>query len=237
MSSGVRFSEDYEGHDDFATLRANTYRLQGAGGPSALIPFNQRHVPVGTRFSYSSAETQMLGLVLTRAAGRPVAQYLEEKIWEPMGAEADATWLIDNAGQEATYGGVNAVLRDWARLGLLLAHDGHWHGRQIVAASWVMDATTVRDDQPHLKPGVATPIFGYGYQTWILPTKRRMFMLWGVRGQRIFVHPEYKLVMVNTSVQKTSHDLPALEEMAALWFAAVRWFSVPWPRAVGGDQR
>ena len=237
MSSGVRFSEDSEGHDDFATLRANTYRLQGAGGPSALIPFNQRHVPVGTRFSYSSAETQMLGLVLTRAAGRPVAQYLEEKIWEPMGAEADATWLIDNAGQEATFGGLNAVLRDWARLALLLAHDGHWRGRQLIPASWVLEATTVGDDQPHLKPGVATPIFGYDYQTWILPTTRRMFLLWGVRGQRIFVHPEYKLVMVNTSVQKTSHDLPALEEMAALWFAAVRWFSVPWPRAVGGDQR
>jgi len=211
--------------------------LQGAGGPSALIPFNQRHVPVGTRFSYSSAETQMLGLVLTRAAGRPVAQYLEEKIWEPMGAEADATWLIDNAGQEATFGGLNAVLRDWARLALLLAHDGHWRGRQLIPASWVLEATTVGDDQPHLKPGVATPIFGYDYQTWILPTTRRMFLLWGVRGQRIFVHPEYKLVMVNTSVQKTSHDLPALEEMAALWFAAVRWFSVPWPRAVGGDQR
>jgi len=222
MSSGVRFSEDYEGHDDFATLRANTYRLQGAGGSSALLPFNQRDVPPGTRFSYSSAETQVLGLVLARAVGRPVAQYLEEKIWQPMGAEADATWLIDNAGQEATFGGLNAVLRDWARLALLLAHDGHWRGRQIIPASWVLEATTVREDQPHLKPGVATPIFGYGYQTWILPTKRRMFLLWGVRGQRIFVHPEYKLVMVNTSVQKTSHDLPALEEMAALWFAFVR---------------
>ena len=47
MSSGVRFSEDYEGHDDFATLRANTYRLQGAGGPSALLPFTQRTSPRG----------------------------------------------------------------------------------------------------------------------------------------------------------------------------------------------
>jgi CubicO group peptidase (beta-lactamase class C family) len=221
MSSGVHFSEDYDGHDDFATLRANTYRLQGAGGPSALIPFNQRDVPPGTRFSYSSAETQVLGLVLARATGRPVAEYLEQKIWRPMGAEADATWLVDNAGQEATYGCLNAVLRDWARMGLLLAHDGDWRGRQLIPASWVLEATTVREDQPHLGPGVATPIFGYGYQTWILPTKRRMFLLWGVRGQRMFVHPEYKLVMVNTSVQKTSHDLPALEEMAALWFAAV----------------
>jgi len=140
MSSGVHFSEDYEGHDDFATLRANTYRLQGAGGPSALIPFNQRDVPAGTRFSYSSAETQMLGFVLTRAVGRPVAQYLEEKVWQPTGAEADATWLVDNDGQEATFGCLNAVLRDWARLALLLAHDGHWRGRQLIPASWVLEA-------------------------------------------------------------------------------------------------
>ena len=225
MSSGMHFSEDYEGHDDFAILRANTYRMQGAGGPGALLPFNRRDVPAGTRFSYSSAETQVLGLVLARAVGRAVAEYLQEKIWQPIGAEADATWLIDNAGQEATFGCLNAVLRDWARLGLLLAHDGHWRGQQLIPASWLLEATTVREDQPHLKPGVATPIFGYGYQTWILPTKRRMFLLWGVRGQRIFVHPEHRLVMVNTSVQKTSHDLPALEEMAALWFAAVRSFT------------
>jgi len=223
MSSGVRFSEDYEGHDDFATLRANTYRLQGAGGPGALLQFNQRDVPPGTRFSYSSAETQVLGLVLARAVGRPVAEYLEEKIWQPMGAEADATWLVDNAGQEAVYGCLNAVLRDWARLGLLLAHDGQWRGHHVIPAAWVLQATTVREDQPHLRPGIATPVLGYGYQTWILPTKRRMFLLWGVRGQRMFVCPDFKLVMVNTSVQKVSHDLAALEEMAELWFAACRY--------------
>jgi CubicO group peptidase (beta-lactamase class C family) len=223
MSSGVRFSEDYEGHDDFATLRANTYRLQGAGGPDVLLPWNHRDVPPGTRFSYSSAETQMLGLVLARAVGRPVAEYLAEKLWQPIGAEADATWLIDNAGQEAVYGCLNAVLRDWARLGLLLAHDGHWRGRQLIPAAWVLEATAVRDDEPHLKPGVATPVLGYGYQTWIMPTKRRMFLLWGVRGQRIFVCPDFKLVMVNTSVQKMAHDFRALDEMAELWFAACRY--------------
>jgi len=79
------------------------------------------------------------------------------------------------------------VLRDYARLGLLLAHDGHWNGRQIIPVAWVLEATTVRADQPHLAPGTATEDFGSGYQTWILPTRRRMFMLWGVRGQRIFV--------------------------------------------------
>src|SRR4030095_15759409 len=222
MSSGVRFSEAYDGRDDVATLAANTYRLQGPGGPSAITPFNERDAAPGTRFSYASAETQVLGLVLARAVGRPVAEYLEEKIWWPIGAEADATWLIDNSGQEAAFAGINAVLRDYGRLGLLLAHDGNWRGRTVIPASWVMDATTVREDQPHVRPGTATPILGYGYQTWILPTQRRMFMLWGIQGQRIFVYPEKKLVMVNTAVHQVPLDLPPLEEMAALWFALVR---------------
>jgi CubicO group peptidase (beta-lactamase class C family) len=62
------------------------------------------------RFAYSSAETQVLGLVLRRATGRTVAEYLEQKIWQPIGAEADATWLIDNAGQEATFGGLSVMV-------------------------------------------------------------------------------------------------------------------------------
>jgi len=225
MSSGVRFSEEYSGGDDVATLARNTYRLGGPGGPSAVTSFDARDAPAGTRFSYSSAETQVLGLVLTRATGRPVAEYLEEKIWQPMGAEADASWLVDDAGQEATFCGLNAVLRDYARLGLVLAHDGEWNGCQIIPASWIIDATTVREDQPHLRPGKATPIFGYGYQTWILPTERRLFLLWGIRGQRIFVDPASKLVMVNTAVHKLPVDVSALEDGAALWFAIRRHWS------------
>jgi CubicO group peptidase (beta-lactamase class C family) len=163
----------------------------------------------------------VLGLVLARAIGRPVAEYLEQKIWQPMGAEADATWLVDNSGQEVTCIGLNAVLRDWARLGLLLAHDGNWRGRQIIPAAWVLEATTVHMDQPHLWPGTATETEGYGYQTWIIPNERRMFMLWGAQGQRIYVEPRSKLVMVNTAVQEVFDPL-ALREMSALWSALVR---------------
>jgi CubicO group peptidase (beta-lactamase class C family) len=224
MSSGVRFTEEYSGTDDIARLAANTYRLVGPGGPSAVTSFNERAAPAGTRFSYSSAETQVLGLVLTRATGRSAAEYLEQKIWQPMGAEADATWLVDNSGQEATYCGLNAVLRDYARLGLLLAHDGNWRGQQIIPSAWLMDATTVRADQPHLRPGVATPIFGYGYQTWIVPIERRMFLLWGVRGQRIIVDPRSKLIIVNSAVHQQAIDLRALEEMWAVWWAFVKRF-------------
>jgi len=160
--------------------------------------------------------------VLARAIGRPVAEYLQQKIWQPIGAEADATWVVDNSGQEATYCCLNAVLRDYARLGLLLAHDGHWRGRQIIPAAWVLDATTVHLNQPHLWPGTATPNEGCGYQTWILPGERRTFVLRGGNGQRIYVDPRSKLVMVNTAVSKPGLDLFSLQEMGALWTALVR---------------
>jgi CubicO group peptidase (beta-lactamase class C family) len=199
-------------------------QLRGPGGPSAVLPFNERAVPAGTRFSYSSAETQVLGLVLRAATGHPLAEYLESRIWQPIGAEADATWLVDNAGQETAYCGLNAVLRDYARLGLLLAYDGQWHGRQVIPEAWILEATTVRADQPHLQPGTATPGFGYGYQTWILPGERRMFSLWGVRGQRIFVAPRSKLVMVKTAVHKQPNDPRPTLEGEAMWLALVRQF-------------
>ena len=71
--------------------------------------------------------------------------------------------------------------------------------------------------RPHLWPGTATPLEGYGYQTWIIPSERRMFMLWGAYGQRIYVDPQSKLVMVNTAVHKLAFDLPPLQEMGVLW--------------------
>jgi len=149
MSSGVRFREDYRaGSSDIARLVLATYLRRGTGGVSAVTPFNQRLAPPGRRFSYSSAETQVLGLVLRAATGRPLAEYLEAKIWQPMGAEADATWLVDNSGQEAAFCCLNAVLRDYARLGLLLAQGGGWRGRQLIPAAWVIEATTVPEGQP-----------------------------------------------------------------------------------------
>jgi CubicO group peptidase (beta-lactamase class C family) len=165
----------------------------------------------------------VLGLVLRNAVGKPVADYLHEKIWEPIGAEADAHWLIDRTGQEVTFCCLNAVLRDYARVGLLLAHDGNWRGREIIPAAWIKEATTVRPDQSHLRPGGATPFYGYGYQTWIFPGERRMFAFLGVRGQAIFVDPTSRLVMVHTAVRKQSVD-PGNREAGALWRGLVRQF-------------
>ena len=75
----------------------------------------------------------------------------------------------------------------------------------------------VRADQPHLRPGTATPFFGYGYQTWIFPGERRTFALLGVRGQAIYVDPQHRLVMVHTAVRKQPSGGPGPRETTALW--------------------
>jgi len=94
MSSGVRFNEDFSPGfvtDDVIQIILDTFMGVGPGGIGAVTSFNDRERPAGTKFSYSSVETLVLGFVLAHAIGRPVAEYLQEKIWQPMGAEADAT--------------------------------------------------------------------------------------------------------------------------------------------------
>jgi CubicO group peptidase (beta-lactamase class C family) len=221
MSSGVRFIEEYTGRDDVAQLSRDTFLQLGPGGVDAVKKFNERIAPAGTRFSYASVETQVLGLVLAGATGRPVAEYLEQKIWQPMGAEADAMWLIDRSGQEVTYCCLNAVLRDYARLGLLLAHDGNWRGRQLIPADWVKEATSTNPQQRYLWPEVATPLFGYGYQVWLFPGEPRRFAFLGVRGQSILVDPQSRIVMVHTAVRKRPSGDPAAREGRVLWQAVV----------------
>jgi CubicO group peptidase (beta-lactamase class C family) len=219
MSSGVRFLENYSGRDDAMRLWLDTGVQVGPGGAEAVKPYNERLRGSGSRFSYASVETQVLGLVLRGAVGRPVAEYLQDMIWQPMGAEADATWIVDRAGQEVTFCCLNAVLRDFARFGLVLAHDGRVAGRQIIPSEWLYSATTVPADSWHLKPYAASRHFGYGYQTWILPGERRMFVLLGLHGQAIYVDPASRLVMVHTAVRKLGDD--EFSEPLALWQAVV----------------
>ncbi len=129
MSSGVTFSEEYNGRDDVNTLGRKTIGQDGAGGAESVLSFTKRAYPAGTKFNYASSETEVLSLVVSAATGRNLSEYLSEKIWIPMGAEADATWLIDGGGHELGYMGLNATLRDWGRLGVLLANYGEQDGR------------------------------------------------------------------------------------------------------------
>jgi CubicO group peptidase (beta-lactamase class C family) len=100
------------------------------GTIGSIVQFNRRVAPAGTRFFYASIEPDVLGIVLRHAVSKSASDYLHEKVWNPVGAEADATWLVDAEGFEVAHDFFNAVLRDYARLGRLLAHDGAWGGNR-----------------------------------------------------------------------------------------------------------
>lgn len=219
MSSGMRFAENYDGRDDIARLGAASVGQRGPGGVATVAMFTDREAPAGQRFRYSSADSQVLGLVLRAAVKQPLAEYLSEKIWKPMGAEADATWQIDAGGYETGYMGINATLRDWGRFGLLLANDGAVDGRQVVPAQWVKAATT--SEAPHLRFGVAMPSIGYGYQTWIIHPRQRLFAALGVRGQAVFVDPASKLVVVHTAVHEESRGTNSRADQFGLFYGTL----------------
>jgi CubicO group peptidase (beta-lactamase class C family) len=126
--------------------------------------------------------------------------------------------VVDAQGFEVAHGFFNAVLRDYARLARLLAHDGMWEGRQIIPAQYMIEATTTRSSDAYLAPGNAMPTFGYGYFFWLLPGERRQFALLGANGQRICVDPASKLILVQTAVDNT-------EEVWHLWSALAKQFS------------
>jgi len=216
MSSGIQWRETWGNtRDEGIRLVENTVRGKTEGGADTVLEFNRREAPAGSRFYYASGDSQVLGLVLRNAVGLPLATYLSDKIWQPMGAEANATWLLDKAGYETGYCCINATLRDFARFGLLLANYGALNGRQIIPAEWVKASTTA--SAPYLRVGFATPNNGYGYQTWLIDRDGRFAAL-GVRGQAIFIDPASKLVVVHTAVWTDSRDLAARGEQFKLFY-------------------
>jgi CubicO group peptidase (beta-lactamase class C family) len=218
MASGVAFSEVYDGNDDIARMGWMLFN-QSIPPANVVAMFNTREVPAGRRFRYASIETEILGLVVSNAVQMPLAQYLQSRIWQKMGAEADATWVVDRSGQEVAYCCFSATLRDWARFALLLAHDGVWNGEQIIPRQWVLDATRV--EAAYLAPNLATPYSGYGYQVWLEPGERREFSLRGIHGQAIYVDPASHLVLVHTAVRVKATGDPGVAELSSLWHALV----------------
>jgi CubicO group peptidase (beta-lactamase class C family) len=209
MSSGIAFSEDYANtSSDIYTLARLTLEQDPGGSLAAVKRFNTRRAAPGALFSYSSAETLVLGLVLAAATKRTVSDYAAEKLWQPLGAEADATWIIDATGQEITFAYVNAVLRDWARLGLMLANRGNWFGKTVVPEDWLTASAT------NAIP-TESPLVKYGYQVWYSADTKR-FSLRGLRGQYVLVDPDLKLVLVQTALSSSE---PEFSELFALWTA------------------
>ena len=220
MSSGVKFSEVYDGNDDLTRF----VRIRIAEGSiAALNAFDTRDAEPGARFHYASSETVVLTVLMRAVTGMTLSEYLTPRLWQPMGAESDATWVRSADGTESGFGNFNATLRDYGRLGILLANDGALDGKQIIPRDYLLEATDWHRQPDAFKPQQATPYFGYGYQFWPFPGEKRRFALLGVYGQAIFVDPELKLVMVTTAATKSANLVGESypRERGALWRAVV----------------
>ncbi len=197
MSSGIAFDEDYaRAGSDVMQLPLRLFVLrQPVVEVLRRLP---RELEPGAQQSYASSDAQALGLLLARATGSNVAEFLEEAIWRPAGMEADAAWGTDLHGQELTYAFLGATLRDYARFGHLFLNDGRRGDRQVVPAAWV--AASVRPGATTMAPDAAFGAgFGYGYQWWVPDSDEGDFLAMGIWGQFVYVHSGHRIVIVKTS--------------------------------------
>ncbi len=201
MSSGIRFDENYAAFFSDINRMGRAIALKRPMDDFVASLNNEREP--GTRHHYVSMDSQVLGMVLREATGRDLSSYLEEKIWKIIGMESDAHWIVDSDGMELAFGGLNVVLRDYARFGLLYLNGGQWNERQIIPADWVR--VSVTPDAPHLQPGnspASSSPLGYGYQWWIPEEPEGDFLAIGIFNQFIYVHPGHNVVIAKTSAYK-----------------------------------
>lgn len=202
MSSGVAFSEDYDSpSSDFMRLWYDVVTYQKERLAAAVAKAKPGVAPF-TTFNYSGLDTAALGWLVARVTGRTLSDYLADKLWGPLGMEADAQWGVDDRRPDATevaFCCFNATLRDYARFGLLMAQAGHWQGRELLPAAWIAEAT--RPDRPQVAPGrlYADYPLGYQYQWWCFPGPEGAFTAQGVNGQFLYVNPAARLVIAMAS--------------------------------------
>jgi CubicO group peptidase (beta-lactamase class C family) len=199
MSTGVHFNEDYG--DFYSDINKWGRGFALGNSQDAFVATLEREVEPGTVNHYVSINTHVLGMILTRATGRTITDYMQEKLYNPMGMEYDGYWLLDDENMEVVLGGLNLTMRDYAKIGSLFLHDGYWNGKQIVPATWAHSSVT--PDAPYLQPGRS---FGYGYQWWIPQGNVGEFMAIGVYNQYIYVNPATQTVIVKLSANPQFND-------------------------------
>lgn len=98
--------------------------------------------PPGTQFVYNNRGTNLLALVLAKAAGQRLDLYLQDRLFGPMDIKI-GRWLLDDAGNAEGMAGCKILPSDFAKIGLMLANDGVWEGRQIIPKGWIEESTKV----------------------------------------------------------------------------------------------
>lgn len=183
MTSGVKHTENY--FNPFAGVAKSYYgrRLDRQARNTKLVQ------QPGIKFSYKSINTQLLGEIVTRATKRNLTDYLQEKIWTPIGTLYPASWSCDrkgDKGREKAFSSLNATALDFAKFGRLYKEGGEWNGKQLIAADWVRRSTAVDE-----RNGSAS---FYQYQWWI--QGEGIFTAEGHLGQFIYVNIPKDLLIV-----------------------------------------
>jgi CubicO group peptidase (beta-lactamase class C family) len=220
MSSGASWNEDYSDPESDINRWAKIFALGGSF--DEFIQTLSDDFKPGTRNRYNSMDTQALGMLVNRATGKTITNYMTEMLWHPMGASNEGYWLLDSEGMEMAFAGLNITARDYAKFGELYRLDGKLNGQQIVPKSWVKDSIT--PDGPHLTPGdnpLSDYPLGYGYQWWVPEGDKGEFMAIGVYNQMIYVAPESNMVIVKLSANSsygTAEDTGIASELETIEF-------------------
>jgi CubicO group peptidase (beta-lactamase class C family) len=180
MRSGIAFKEQY--FNPFGMV-ATYYYGRNIG---RLVKKTRTDTEPGSEFRYLSVATQLLAIATERATGMHIDQYLQEKIWIPLGMESDATWNIDSRkhGMAKAYCCLNATARDFAKFGRLYLNMGKWNGKQIIPRAWVE-----RSIMPYSENQKS-----YSSQWWLLEKKR--YAAIGILGQFVVVDPATSTIIV-----------------------------------------
>jgi CubicO group peptidase (beta-lactamase class C family) len=190
MSSGVRWNEDYEDPNADVARFNNAKPEAGLDATVSYMRQLPRAHPPGEVWNYNTGETNLIGVLVSSATGKSLAQYLQERIWHPGGMEAEATWLQGKTGHEIAGCCLQAATRDFARFGLFVLANGNVEGRQIVPQDWFAQATRKQKD-------IGNPGRGYGFQWWTYDDGAVAAQ--GIFGQGIFIDPQRRLVITSNS--------------------------------------
>jgi CubicO group peptidase (beta-lactamase class C family) len=192
MSSGLDWDEAYS-----SLWSQTTEAYYGADLQKQMLALKVKKKP-GEYFEYKSCDTELLAMVLTKAAGMPVATFLEKELWQPLGSASDAAWSLDHKdGMEKAYCCIYATAKDFARLGSLYLHLGNCKGEQLIDTSFIKQSLT---PSYLLNPVPVNDslVNWYGFQWWLMPDYKGVsaFYMRGILGQYVIAIPQFDMVVV-----------------------------------------
>lgn len=213
MTSGVKWNEDYEDKNSDVALFNEHKAEPGVDVTVSYLRKLTREEPAGRKWVYKTGETNLIGVLVSSATKKSLADYLSEKIWVPFGMEQDASWLLGNTGHEIGGCCVQASTRDFARFGLFMLGGAKVGGKSVVPEDWITPATTRQVD-------IGYPGKGYGYQWWTYDDGS--FAAQGIFGQGIFIDPKRKLVIASNSNWPKATDSKTVGAQRDAFYKAVQ---------------